>query len=49
MIEYYAGRNLTIVTDLDSARRFMVRWQVHNAVWVEQRNFEFQKLTYLSY
>ena len=43
MIEYYAGRNLTIVTDLDSARRFMVRWQV------EQRNFEFQKLTYLSY
>ena len=45
MIEYYAGRNLKRVPDLDSAKHYMLRWGVNKAVWIDHDKFDFQRAT----
>ncbi len=44
MIEFYAGRNLYVVTDYDSALRYMRNWNVSKAVWIAHDNFDFRKI-----
>ena len=44
VIDCYAHRNITPVKNIDSARAFMQRWGVSKAVWIEQRDYELEKI-----
>lgn len=44
MIEYYSGRNINPLPDIEEAKKYMLRWHISKAVWVEHNGFEFQKI-----
>jgi hypothetical protein len=44
MIEYYAGRNINSLPGIEDAKKYMLRWHISKAVWVEHDGFEFQKI-----
>jgi len=43
MVEYYGGRNITTIENIDSAKSYMKKWNVTKAVWVEHDNLDFKK------
>jgi len=47
VIEYYAGRNITPVTDIDSARAYMRRWGIQKAVWIAQKDYRLEGIVQL--
>jgi hypothetical protein len=47
MIEFYAGRNLTLVDSRDSAWRYMQHWGIARGAWIEHDRFDFKKIIYL--
>jgi hypothetical protein len=42
MIEYYAGRNCTIVSNYDEARKFMSENGITKAVWIDSNQYQFE-------
>jgi hypothetical protein len=44
MIEYYSGRNFTIVNSYEDAKKYMSTNAVPKAVWIEQDNFQLKKI-----
>lgn len=44
MIDYYAGRNITIQPTYEEARKNMQENGIHKAVWVEQNDYRFKKI-----
>ncbi len=48
MVEYYGGRNITTIENLDSAKAYMKKWNVTKAVWVEHDNLDFKKAFIIS-
>ncbi len=48
MIEYYAGRNMVVVPELDSAKNYITKWKIEKAVWIDHDNFNFKKIVYLN-
>ncbi|HVM89372.1 MAG TPA: hypothetical protein VMT76_14385 [Puia sp.] len=47
MIEYYAKRNIFIIPTLEEAKKFLIENNIHQAVWVDQQNYQLKKITYL--
>ncbi len=45
MVEYYAGRNITLFADSVQAKKFMHQWGITRAVWVAQDNYHLQTIT----
>ena len=48
MVEYYGGRNITTIENLDSAKAYIKKWDVKKAVWVEHDNLDFKKAFIIS-
>jgi hypothetical protein len=44
MIEYYAGRNIASLPSMEDAKQYMKKWGITKAVWVENDEFQFQKI-----
>jgi hypothetical protein len=42
MIEYYAGRNITLAQDSSEAKQLMRKWNIDTATWVESEEFHFK-------
>ena len=42
MIDYYAGRNITLAQDSSEAKQMMRKWNIDTAVWVESEEFRFK-------
>jgi hypothetical protein len=48
MIEFYAGRNVYVFPDRESASQFMQQWHIKKAVWVESKGFQFCTIEQMS-
>lgn len=44
MIEYYAGRNISIKPSYEEAKRYMHERNITKAVWVEQEKYQLKKI-----
>jgi hypothetical protein len=44
MIEYYSGRNLTVVPDSASAKQLMRQWGLKTSVWAATRDFTLRRI-----
>lgn len=42
MIEYYAGRNITLAQDTAEAKQQMRNWNIDTAIWVECEGFQYK-------
>ena len=47
MIEYYAGRNIFIEPNYDSAKKFMLKTNIKTAVWVEEENYRIKEIRFI--
>ncbi|HTI93602.1 MAG TPA: hypothetical protein VL727_23550 [Puia sp.] len=48
MIDYYAGRNITLAQDSSEAKQMMRKWNIDTAIWVESEEFQFKATRILS-
>jgi hypothetical protein len=44
MIEYYAGRNISIMLSYDEAKKYMQERNITKAVWAEQDKYQLKKI-----
>ena len=44
MIEYYSGRNFTIIGNYEQAKKYMATYAVPKGVWIEQDNFQLKQM-----
>jgi len=47
MIEYYAERNINSLPGIEDAKKYMLKWHISKAVWVEHNGLEFKKIIIL--